>query len=130
MASTSTRARSPTAPSPSRSATRWPSREPCSLPDPRTKGFLPLPAGRAGGLFLMPSGTLDAALVAVVAGRAHVDVGDVRPLQQRLGTGRNLSGRNHRAGAVDDAVVGAVAAHDVVRAGQDLGQLFALVGPL
>src|SRR3546814_6944325 len=79
--------------------------------DPRDK-----PEGdeRAVGERGLPpaSPPLDAALVAVVAGRAQMDVGDIVALEEVARHGLNVLGADHLAGAVDDAVVGAVAAQE------------------
>src|SRR3546814_16134634 len=69
-----------------------------------------------------PSPALDAALVAVVAGRAEVDVGDVVALEEVARNGLDFCGRDHLAGAVDEAVVGAVAAQEHGFAAQKHGR--------
>ena len=64
---------------------------------------------------------IDAALVAVVAGRAHVDVGHACIAEHRLRRLDHGCGGNDLAGAVDDAIVGAVATNQIVLALEEHG---------
>ncbi len=77
------------------------------------------PATGSGGT------AVDAAVVAIVGGGTHVAVGDAGLAQELRGACGDLVGRNHAAGAVDDAVVVIIAAHDVLGAAQERGKRFA-----
>ena len=82
---------------------------------------LQVPAGpREGGPALAPvnpgqrrSGSIDPALIAVVAGRADMQIGDFRTLEQFDGADIEFIDRRHRAAAIDDAIVGTIAMRPV-----------------
>ena len=58
----------------------------------------------------------------VVGRAAHIDKGNAFACKQAFGVGGNFVGRRDLSRAVDNAFVGRVAAHDVGRCGQDVGQ--------
>jgi hypothetical protein len=51
-----------------------------------------------------------------------MDIGDLRPREKLLGPRRDCVGRDHAAGAVDNAVGGGIAADDIVGRVQNLRQ--------
>ncbi len=65
--------------------------------------------------FLTPSiRPLDPHLIAIVSGRADVDIGNVPTLEHQLRIMRNFAGRRDLTGPVDDPVVSSITAKNVV----------------
>jgi hypothetical protein len=65
---------------------------------------------------------VDPALIAVVPGRAHMDISHPRVAEQRRSPRRDRPGRHHAPGAIDDPVIRPIAPDDVIGRGQHLGQ--------
>lgn len=72
------------------------------------------PTARNPRRLISVSCAFDPAVKAIIAGRADMNEGDFVPGEQVAATRLDPAGRDDRAGAVDDAFIGRIAADDIL----------------